>query len=769
MFGNLLFATALLLFYISGTDNKDISVGPTSKLSSYTVVIPQLIHRRTRSSNRAPEVKETHKESLTYSLLINNQKHLLHLKKNRNFLSKNLVQYSHEASGDYKPTFPKQEIVNCYYHGHVDGHDDSLVALSTCSGLSGVIFLGNASYGLEPDLQSTRNEHLLYQLKSSQSAPFVCGMSNGTSQTDSHLLSNSGHDGTSFLRDEIGSNQAPSTGHICQGVANWQCKSLFFSIECQQRKRNLPDTRYVELVLVADNLRYTKKNGNETAVREEIVSIANLLDGYYKQLNIRVALVGLEIFKQANPFDVQGFAGDVLGRFVQWRKASLLPRIRHDVAQLIIGRSGAYPGGILGMAFVGTVCSVSSSGGINVFSDDSLPYFSTVVAHEMGHNLGMNHDTTRCLCNGGSCIMAPAASGSTSFSTCSANDFENLVLRGGGVCLKNPAFSLITVAKCGNGLLEKGEQCDCGTPKDCTDKCCDAATCSFSSGSACAQGSCCSNCQIKVSGTPCRGSVNSCDLPEYCNGSSAFCPVDFYIMDGLPCEDQTAYCYEGRCQTYDYQCKHLFESRATKASDTCFQYANTKGDLFGNCGIDASGGYTKCTVANAMCGKVQCANVDVNNPPPGAQVSIQFIGGSQCVNADFNLGNDVRDPAYVNPGSPCAAGKTCLAFACVNASTLLPLLDCDAQRTCNSHGVCNDQGHCHCDDGWGPPLCDKAGRGGSVDSGPAQIDYSLRNGLLIFFLLVVPVLVLLILVLLYVFKRDSLNRCIKPRRASSSR
>lgn len=35
-----------------------------------------------------------------------------------------------------------------------------------------------------------------------------------------------------------------------------------------------------------------------------------------------------------------------------------------------------------------------------------------------------------------------------------------------------------------------------------------------------------------------------------------FCPNDFYVMDGLTCAD--AYCYEGRCQTYDFQCKHLF-------------------------------------------------------------------------------------------------------------------------------------------------------------------------------------------------------------------
>lgn len=40
-------------------------------------------------------------------------------------------------------------------------------------------------------------------------------------------------------------------------------------------------------------------------------------------------------------------------------------------------------------------------------------------------------------------------------------------------------------------------------------------------------------------------------------------------------------------------------------------------------------------------------------------------------------------------------------------------------------------------------------------------DYSLRNGLLIFFLLVLPLLVVLVLVLLYVFRRDTLDPCLK--------
>ncbi|XP_072312914.1 uncharacterized protein [Eucyclogobius newberryi] len=112
--------------------------------------------------------------------------------------------------------------------------------------------------------------------------------------------------------------------------------------------------------------------------------------------------------------------------------------------------------------------------------------------------------------------------------------------------------------------------------------------------------------------------------------------------------------------------------------------------------------------------------------------------------------------------------QTCLDFKCVDAAVLLPKLDCDAQTTCNGRGVCNNRGHCHCHVGWAPPDCAASGRGGSVDSGPATIDHSLRNGLLIFFLLVVPLLVAAALLLLFVFRRDSLDVCLKRRHKSRS-
>nr|XP_023686609.1 disintegrin and metalloproteinase domain-containing protein 9-like [Paramormyrops kingsleyae] len=731
MQGKSIFVLVLVFCFLRGIASHGLADELKPQLSRRTVVYPHIVHHKWKRQIEHVEDLEPEVETdrVTYSLIIEGKHHLIHLEKNKDFLAKDFIRFSYDDSGKLVASYPAVNR-HCHYHGRLEGHDDSLVALSTCSGLSGVIFFGKGSYGIEPAAtHSTTNEHYLFPLEPNQDEGVFCGVTNEMDTSDGYA-----HPETTLSMSR-----------------------LF------RKKRNLPQTRYVELVLVVDKNRYDIEKGNDTAVTEEMVSLANLLDGYYQQLNIRVVLVGMEILKAGNPFSVNGTAGQTLSNFVKWRQTVLLPLIRHDVAQLVLGLP-PYSGGILGMAFVGTVCSASSAGGISVFTGNHLAYYSTIVAHELGHNLGFSHDNGHCTCNGSACIMYAWASGSTLFSTCSSNDFETLILRGGGVCLKNqpPPASVVTYAICGNGILESGEQCDCGKPQVCQNVCCNPATCQFTKGSTCAQGSCCQNCQVMVAGTPCRPSVDTCDLSEFCTGQSGSCPNDYYIMDGTACGNNTAYCYDGRCQTYNFQCQQLFGQNAMMAPNICFSVINARGDQFGNCGYNGNS-LVGCTVAQSLCGKVQCTNVNANYPPQGAIISVQNINGSNCVNANFDLGPDVPDPGYVKPGSSCAQGMTCLNYQCVNASLLMPNLSCTPQKTCSGKGVCDNLGNCFCNNGWGPPYCDRAGFGGSIDSGPAEIDYSLRNGLLIFFLLVLPILIVVALVLIYFFKRDWMRACLRKR------
>lgn len=42
------------------------------------------------------------------------------------------------------------------------------------------------------------------------------------------------------------------------------------------------------------------------------------------------------------------------------------------------------------------------------------------------------------------------------------------------------------------------------------------------------------------------------------------------------------------------------------------------------------------------------------------------------------------------------------------------------EHNCYGNGICNSKGHCHCKEGFAPPLCIDSGVGGSIDSGPAE-------------------------------------------------
>lgn len=700
-----------------------LGLDPSSFLSSYEIIIPQKLTRLRRDASGSL------KEGLSYVIQADGKKHILHLEHNRNLLAKDFTVYTYTENGT-RLASPLHEQDLCHYQGYAEGYPESRVAISTCSGLRGLLHLSNESYGIEPLQSSSTFQHLIYRLEDVKQEPMVCGVSSPEG----------GHDSQH--------NHSPS----------------MFQLLRRKKRAVLPQTRYVELFLVVDKERYDMLGQNATAVRAEMVELSNYLDSIYKMLNIRIVLVGLEIWTSMNYINIDGSAGEVLGRFVQWRETQLLPRRRHDSAQFVLKKRF---GGTAGMAFVGTVCSRSHAGGINVFSNQNVPSFSSIVAHELGHNLGMNHDDGRgCTCLTKYCIMNSGATDSKNFSSCSEDDFEKLILNKGGNCLLNvptPDESY-SAPFCGNKLVDPGEECDCGNEKECEkDPCCQPGTCKLRSGAQCANGACCQKCRYSPGGTVCRAVTNECDLPEYCNGTSPLCQPDVFIQNGSPCQNSQAYCYNGICQYSDAQCQGIFGQNAKAAAPICFQNVNSIGDRFGNCGYQGSA-FKSCELRNALCGKLQCENVN-SMPVFGIKPAIlqTAVQGITCWGVDFQLGSDVPDPAMVNEGTKCAEGKVCKDYQCVDASKLG--YDCDVQNKCGGNGVCNSNKNCHCNDGWAYPDCKNKGYGGSVDSGPTynDKDTSLRDGLLIFFLLVVPLLGLGAFVF---FKRNELKRKFCGRRRS---
>ena len=178
-----------------------------------------------------------------------------------------------------------------------------------------------------------------------------------------------------------------------------------------------------------------------------------------------------------------------------------------------------------------------------------------------------------CTCGASHCIMAAISRFPlpTLWSSCSVADLGVLYGRNGDSCLFNTPTTQVGDPVCGNGIREGNELCDCGSPQECTDNCCNANTCQLASGAQCSSGPCCtSQCRLKPYGTQCRGATGDCDIAEYCLGNSSECPVDESRVDGTACNSNTGYCIDGQCPTHNAQCMASFsESGRLKDYSKC--------------------------------------------------------------------------------------------------------------------------------------------------------------------------------------------------------
>ncbi|XP_068957737.1 disintegrin and metalloproteinase domain-containing protein 12 [Petaurus breviceps papuanus] len=501
----------------------------------YKVVSPSLLNGEPWSSlNRIPS--KDHPARLSFRIEVDGEDLVIHLERNKGLLADNFTTTHYQGDGT-DVSLEQNYTGHCYYHGHVQGHPDSIVTLSTCSGLRGLILLGSQAYILEP-LKDAAGQHKFQPAETLKTAWGVCGQQ--------HLN---------------------ISGRTMDGV---QWPSPTFTRRC--KRATLKTTKYVELVIVADNREFQRQGKDVEKVKQRLIEIANHVDKFYRPLNIRIVLVGVEVWNDIDKCSISQDPFTSLHEFLDWRKMKLLPRKPHDNAQLV---SGVYfQGTTIGMAPIMSMCTAEQSGGVVMDHSDSPLGAAVTLAHELGHNLGMNHDTLErgCHCQAmtdkGGCIMNPSTGYPfpVMFSSCSKRDLETSLEKGMGMCL----FNLPNIQesfggqKCGNGYVEEGEECDCGEPDECTNPCCNATTCTLKPEAVCAHGLCCENCQVCAGQGEGQSSQQVGRRPgsfgqPIVRGMDTELPIFSALLSGLQRAFGTAFLGSGVAEGLDSQSYGLWE------------------------------------------------------------------------------------------------------------------------------------------------------------------------------------------------------------------
>ncbi|CAL9707795.1 unnamed protein product [Knipowitschia caucasica] len=645
-----------------------VSHGPGLNLGEdYEVVRPVRLH--TVNKRHA----ELHRpQTVKYALTVRGRPLQMHLQRNDELLTKDYSE-THYLEDGTRITSAPRHIDHCYYQGTILGDSRSEVSLSTCDGLRGYFRTSEQRFVIEPLTLEPDGDHAVAALSEDP-------LPQATAPT-SH-------------RD-----QDPQTTPLTCGVTNetWAANE-----EPPSRARSSPlsilyQKKFMELYLVADYKEYVRMNKDLSKLRKRIFEVVNFVNMAYKPLLTFVALVGLEVWTDSDKISISSDTGQNLDLFRDWRNKNLISS-KHDCAHLISGED--FAGGTVGLAYVGALCTGYSVGVVQDYTDVAVAVGATL-AHELGHNLGMSHDSSSCSCGGDSCIMEPSVKSWTlpeTFSSCSRSKYEEFLLERSVNCLLNEPDprSLLSPSVCGNGFVEEGEDCDCGSVEECSDRCCNASSCSFSEGSQCAEGECCQDCKVLGRSRQCRPQQDECDLPEFCDGKSAFCPEDVFSANGAPCDSARGFCFNGQCPQRLSQCNNMYGPEAIEGRASCFQY-NTAGKYYGYCRRPTSDQYIACSKQDIYCGKLFC-HYGKDSPTYGGRLRI-----GDCKAAYFS--DVTKDYGQVQTGTKCGEGKVCSQGQCMDLRMAYKTSDCSAQ--CPGRSVCNHLGECQCEPGWLPPHCDK--------------------------------------------------------------
>jgi hypothetical protein len=210
-------------------------------------------------------------------------------------------------------------------------------------------------------------------------------------------------------------------------------------------------TRQIEISLIADSAFQAAEPGDPTAA---MLARLNIVEGIFsEQLGLLVLATDVRLMPaNADPFTATK-GSSLLEQVGAYRAAT--PEVRaRGLAHLMTGKD--LDGTTAGIAYVRTVCDVE-----NGVSISSRSYGTTVsaliMAHELGHNFGAEHDGvpgTSCASVGGGFIMASSVSGYSTFSQCSIDTIEPVLASAS--CVTPAEYADVTVNGDGGSVSGEG-------------------------------------------------------------------------------------------------------------------------------------------------------------------------------------------------------------------------------------------------------------------------------------------------------------------------
>ncbi|XP_078091154.1 disintegrin and metalloproteinase domain-containing protein 22-like [Mustelus asterias] len=601
-----------------------------------------------RRAEQAATLPSTHIAQATFQVDAFDSSFILDVELNHDLLSSQYVEHTVDPRGK---SVQSRGGEHCYYHGKIQGNAESSVALSTCHGLHGMFYDGNYTYLVEPAPKNDKNllnetePHFVYQV-AGRDVPLQLLLPENVERNDLFARK------TTLLRKKR---------------------------QIHRIRRNVQDeTKYIELMVVNDHFMFKKHRLSVGLTNNFAKSIVNMVDMIFKeQLNTRIVLVAMETWSVDNKFTIDVNPQVTLREFMKYRRDFI--NVKSDAIHLFSGTM--FKSGQSGVAYVGGICTQSKGGGVNEFG--GVGAMTVTLAQSLAQNIGIFPDKRMngdCNCEDKwiGCIMQDSGFYlPRKFSKCNIEDYQAFLNNGGGHCLFNKPTRLLDPPECGNGFVEAGEECDCGSQTECSKEggsCC--IKCTLTKEAKCSNGLCCEECQFQQNGFVCRKEVNDCDISETCTGNSS---------EGL--------CYGGRCKTRERQCKYVWGERARAADKLCYEKLNIEGTEKGNCGKNKDT-WIQCNKQDVLCGYLLCD--DTTGVPRIGELSgdvtistfLQKHKHYNCSGGHVIL-DEVTDLGYVQDGTPCGQDRMCINHKCLplKAFNFSTCPGASGARKCSGHGV----------------------------------------------------------------------------------